>query len=69
MIRRGTNTRSRTRSSPRYLKEGVVIADIGAGSGYFTFRLARHLGDTGRVYAVDISPDMILHLNRRIRDL
>jgi ubiquinone/menaquinone biosynthesis C-methylase UbiE len=27
------------------------------------------VGDTGRVYAVDVSPDMILHLNRRIRDL
>ena len=51
------------------LKEGEVIADIGAGSGYFTFRLQRHVGDTGRVYAVDVSPDMIVHLNRRIRDL
>jgi len=51
------------------LKEGEVIADIGAGSGYFTFRLARHVGDSGRVYAVDVSPDMIVHLNRRIRDL
>jgi hypothetical protein len=27
------------------------------------------VGDTGRVYPVDVSPDMILHLNRRIRDL
>jgi len=51
------------------LKEGEVIADIGAGSGYFTFRLARHVGDSGRVYAVDVSPDMIVYLNRRIRDL
>ena len=51
------------------LKGGEVIADIGAGSGYFTFRFALHVGDTGRVYAVDVSPDMILHLNRRIRDL
>ncbi len=51
------------------LKEGEVVADIGAGSGYFTFRLARHVGDTGRVYAVDISPEMIIHMNRRFRDL
>lgn len=51
------------------LKPGETVADIGAGSGYFTFRLARHVGDAGRVYAVDVSPDMILHLNRRIRDL
>lgn len=51
------------------LKSGEVIADIGAGSGYFTFHLARHVGDTGKVYAVDVSPDMILHINRRIREL
>ncbi len=51
------------------LKKGEVIADIGAGSGYFAFRLARHVGDTGRVYAVDVSSEMIAHLNRRIRDL
>ena len=51
------------------LKPGEVIADIGAGSGYFTFRLAQHVGDKGKVYAVDVSPDMILHLNRRMREL
>ena len=51
------------------LKEGEVIADIGAGSGYFTFRLAHVVGERGRVYAVDISPDMIRYMNRRIRDL
>jgi ubiquinone/menaquinone biosynthesis C-methylase UbiE len=51
------------------LKDGELIADIGAGSGYFTFRLAHHVGSTGRVYAVDVSPDMILHLNRLMRDL
>jgi len=51
------------------LKPGEVIADIGAGSGYFTFRLAHHVGSKGRVYAVDVSPDMILHINRRIREL
>ena len=51
------------------LKPGEVIADIGAGSGYFTFRLAHHLGDKGKVYAVDVSPDMVLHVNRRVREL
>jgi arsenite methyltransferase len=51
------------------LKPGEVIADIGAGSGYFTFHLAHHVGDTGKIYAVDVSPDMILHINRRIREL
>lgn len=51
------------------IEPGEVIADIGAGSGYFTFRLAHHVGDKGRVYAVDTSADMIRHLNRRIREL
>ena len=51
------------------IKQGEVIADIGAGSGYFTARLARPVGEKGRVYAVDINPDLIVHLNRRIRDL
>ncbi len=50
------------------LKEGETVADIGAGSGYFALRFAQHVGPTGRVYAVDISPDMIVHLNQRIRD-
>jgi ubiquinone/menaquinone biosynthesis C-methylase UbiE len=46
-----------------------VIADIGAGSGYFTFRFSHFVGDKGKIYAVDVSPDMILHINRRIREL
>lgn len=51
------------------IKEGEVIADIGAGSGYFTIRLAHHVGASGRVYAVDVSPDMIRHLHARVRDM
>lgn len=51
------------------LRAGEIIADIGAGSGYFTFRLAHEVGEKGRVYAVDVSPDMIVHINRRIREL
>lgn len=51
------------------LKPGEVIADIGAGSGYFTFHLARHVGEKGKVYAVDVSPDMIRHINRRKREI
>jgi ubiquinone/menaquinone biosynthesis C-methylase UbiE len=51
------------------LKEGEALADIGAGSGYFSFRFAPKVGHSGRVYAVDINGDMIVHMNRRIRDL
>lgn len=50
------------------VEEGEIIADIGAGSGYFTFRLAQHVGKSGHVYAVDISPDMIRRLHERARD-
>lgn len=50
------------------LKQREVIADIGAGSGYFTLHLAHHVGPDGHIYAVDISPDMIRHLNQRVRD-
>jgi len=50
------------------IKPGEVIADIGAGSGYFTFGLAQWVGETGKVYAVDVSPEMVRHVNRRIRE-
>ena len=50
------------------LKEGERIADIGAGSGYFSLRFTHHVGTGGQVLAVDINPDMIVHLNQRIRD-
>jgi ubiquinone/menaquinone biosynthesis C-methylase UbiE/cytochrome c556 len=51
------------------VRPGEVIADIGAGSGYFTVRLAQHVGPAGHVYAVDVSPDMIRHLHQRVRDM
>jgi ubiquinone/menaquinone biosynthesis C-methylase UbiE len=50
------------------LKPGEAVADIRSGSGYFTLRIAAHVGDTGRVFAVDIDPELIRFLNRRIRD-
>ncbi len=50
------------------LKDGERIVDLGSGSGYFTLRFARHVGVSGRVYAVDVNPDMVVHLNRRVRD-
>ncbi len=41
------------------LKPGDVVADLGAGSGYFTFRLVDRLGPKGKVLAVDIQPEML----------
>lgn len=48
------------------IPDGAVIADIGAGSGYFTFRFIPHLGARGRVYAIDVSPDMISAISQRM---
>lgn len=50
------------------LKHGAVIADLGAGTGYFSARLANMLRGAGRVYAVDLEPDMVKHLAKRAKD-
>jgi SAM-dependent methyltransferase len=47
------------------LPPGAHVADIGAGGGYFTFRLAQAVGPEGNVYAVDVDPDMTEYLTRR----
>jgi ubiquinone/menaquinone biosynthesis C-methylase UbiE len=49
------------------LKPGDVVADIGSGSGIFTVALARAVGPTGRVYAVDIDQEMIDFVLERAR--
>jgi SAM-dependent methyltransferase len=49
------------------IKEGKKVADIGAGSGWFTVRAAKRVGRTGIVYAVDINPESIAYINRRIQ--
>src|SRR3954466_6089769 len=47
-----------------HLKPDAIVADLGAGTGYFAARLASMLGK-GRVYAVDVEPDMVKHLAKR----
>jgi len=46
---------------------GSTVADVGAGSGYFTERLAAAVGPTGRVIAVDIDPDALRQLASRFK--
>ena len=48
------------------LKPNAVAADIGAGTGYFSMRFARAL-PRGKVYAVDLEPDMVKHLAARAK--
>src|SRR5437016_4651310 len=46
------------------IADGGVVADLGAGGGWFTIRLARRVGPNGIVYAEDIQPLMIEAMNR-----
>ena len=48
------------------IADGSVVADLGAGGGWFTVRLARRVGPNGRVYAEDIQRQMIDAIDRRV---
>src|SRR5687767_1026055 len=50
------------------IQEGSVVADIGAGSGWFTVRAARRVGQTGSVYAVEINQEYLNHITGRARE-
>lgn len=47
------------------LNSGDDIADIGAGTGYFSVRFAKAVGPSGKVYAVDVDPNLVKHLGER----
>ena len=49
------------------IKEGDVVADIGAGPGFFSLRAAERVGRTGKVFAVDVQPEMIDGLRMMIQ--
>ena len=48
-----------------YLRPEMDVADIGAGTGFFTLLMAEAVGPRGRVYAVDISPDFLAFIRQR----
>ncbi|MED5545484.1 MAG: class I SAM-dependent methyltransferase [Pseudomonadota bacterium] len=48
------------------ISEGMTVADIGAGDGYYTVRLAQRVGSSGRVLAGDIDPEVIQKLGLRV---
>ena len=49
------------------IEPGKNVADIGAGSGWFTVRAARRVTRSGRVYAVDINPEAIQYIDQRAK--
>ena len=48
------------------ITRGATVADVGAGAGYFTWRLAERVGPSGKVYANDIQPAMLELLRKNI---
>jgi ubiquinone/menaquinone biosynthesis C-methylase UbiE len=48
------------------IQSGATVADVGAGSGYMSVKMARRVGPTGRVYANDIQPEMLALLQERL---
>jgi ubiquinone/menaquinone biosynthesis C-methylase UbiE len=49
------------------VKPGETVCDLGCGNGFYTLRLARLVGPKGKVYAVDIQPEMLKMLNERAK--
>ncbi|MCX7825927.1 MAG: methyltransferase domain-containing protein, partial [Verrucomicrobiae bacterium] len=50
------------------LKKGDVVADLGSGPGYFTFKFANLVGDTGYVYAIDTNKQHLEYVARLVRE-
>jgi ubiquinone/menaquinone biosynthesis C-methylase UbiE len=48
------------------IKPGDVVADVGAGSGYYSVLLSRAVGASGRVYATDIQPEMLALIRAKV---
>ena len=51
------------------LKDGLVVCDLGSGDGYHTVQMATRVGPTGKVVAVDIQPEMLQALSRRLAEM
>jgi SAM-dependent methyltransferase len=50
------------------IRTGSTVADLGAGTGYFVGKLAQRVGKGGKVLALDIEPEMIAFLGRRVKE-
>ncbi|MHC4307508.1 MAG: class I SAM-dependent methyltransferase [Planctomycetota bacterium] len=52
-----------------HLEAGAIVADIGAGSGYFTIPLATKVGEEGLVFAEDVQIEMINYISKKVETL
>ena len=50
------------------IEPGMVVADLGAGTGYFLPHLATAVGPSGRVLALDVEPNMVAHMRERAQE-
>ncbi len=51
------------------LKPGMVVADLGSGSGYFTRRFVEAVTETGKVYAIDVEPEALKHVKDSVEHM
>lgn len=51
------------------LKQGAIVADVGAGTGFFALMFAQEIGQGGRVYAVDITPNFVESIRTRAKGM
>jgi len=65
-IRAGKRGSARCALDAIGIKKGDLVADVGAGVGYFTWRMSERVGPTGKVYANDIQPRMLEQLKKNI---
>jgi ubiquinone/menaquinone biosynthesis C-methylase UbiE len=50
------------------IQPGMVVGDVGAGTGYISVKVARRVGPTGRVYAEEVQPEMLDHVRENSTD-
>jgi SAM-dependent methyltransferase len=50
------------------IKPGMVVADVGAGTGYMSLKMARRVGPSGKVYSEDVQPEMLRRLRQNAAD-
>lgn len=65
-VQRDTVNEARTVMDLANIRPGMTVADIGAGNGYYTVRLAERVGTAGRVLAQDIDPEVLQRLGLRV---